>query len=585
MVLKRLLLFQNLILFLVMSMLLLSCHSRKEEQPVLNLADSLMSARPDSALYLLESISLLDMKNRSDSAKYALLLTQARDKNYVKHTTDSLIRLAVDYYDSTDNMYLKAKAHYYLGRIYQDANNEPLAIREYLIAMSMMENTTDYELNCLLQLNLGYIYYQQELYEKADSLYQQAENMAILRCDTVRLAIALSKRGDICMLKSEKSYAKAEEYLVRALSLAKISKGKYIEQIIVNSLSYLYSYMEDPSKVIYYGKRGVDIQSDTTEHGGYYLLLGDAFYKKQQFDSAMVYLKKCLFSKNYYTKSMACMRLADIEELSGNLNHALQWKDRYDVYKDSALQRECLGEVITSEKDTKMRLYTQKQELFLQRYQSYIYIFSTVIVLLGIYFIYRRKKHRRIVCLLEDEKGLLLQNASEQIEEKEAELRHKEYQIEQLRVMIGECEGDRIRVHLLKSELDAQVGAKHILFRSVISGSDIYKRLLKIIEQNKQTLVTKEKIILDENDWNDLATEIDRVSGGFTSCLMEQYVLLNKGDVRFCCLVKIGFSYANISLVMDRSINMMYKRRDSILEKMKVKKHGDLLLDKILEQL
>lgn len=566
-------------------MLFFSCHSRKEEQSVLNLADSLMSARPDSALYLLESISLIDMKNRSDSAKYTLLLTQARDKNYVKHTTDSLIRLAVDYYDSTDDMYLKAKAHYYLARIYQDANNEPLAIREYLIAMSMMENTTDYELINLLQMNLGYVYYRQELYEKADSLYQRAEQLAMVHSDSIRLSLALSKRGDICMLRKDRSYSKAEEYLMRALNLAEVLKNENAERTAIKSLSLMYSYIGNHWKAISFGKRGLAIQKDTTELGSYYLLLGDAFYNEARHDSAVFYLSKCLLSKNYYTKSVACMRLADIEKLKGNLNQALLWKDRYDAYKDSALQRECVVEVIASEKDTELELYTQKHRHFAQRYQYYISFFCVVLVFLGVYFIYRRRKHRRVVRSLEDEKGLLLQNASEQMGEKETELRNKESEIEQLQVMIGECEGDRIRVHLLKCELDAQIGAKHILFRSIISGSDIYKRLAILVEHNKHTFITKEKILFNEEDWVDLITEVDRISGGFTSHLMDQYVLLNEDDVHFCCLVKIGLSFANISLVLDRSINMMYKRRDSILNKMKVKNLSDSTLEKILEKL
>lgn len=583
--LKRLLLSQKLILFLVVSMILLSCHPRSEEPSVLTLADSLMSARPDSALHLLESTSLLDMKTLGDSAKYALLITQARDKNYVKHTTDSLIRLAVDYYDSAGDILLKTKAHYYLGRIYQDMENEPLTIREYLIAMSTVEKTNDYELTCILQGNLGYLYFQQGLYDKADSLYQRAEQLAIMHCDTNRLATALSKRGDICMLRNEKSYTEAEQYLERALSLAKISKNESVEQIIVNSLSILYSYTGDSSKVISYSKRGISIQKDTAEHGSYYLLLGDAFYGKHQYDSAVVYLMKCLYSKRYYTRSMACMRLADIEKSRGNLDQALLWKDRYDAYKDSALHRECLGDIIASEKDTKMHLYARENKRFVQKYQNYIYLFCTVIVLLGIYFIYRRRKHQKIVCSLEDEKELLIQNASEQIEEKEAKLKRKESEIALLQMLIGECEGDRIRAHLLKSELEIQLEARQKLFRSIMLGSEIYKRLVEVINQNKRTIVTTEKIILDESDWVNFIAEVDRISGGFTSRLKNQYELLNEDDVRFCCLVKIGLNYPRIALVLNRTLNMMYKRRDSILAKMKSQNLKKLPLYEILEKL
>lgn len=58
-----------------------------------------MQSRPDSALCILQGISMDKFATQADSACYALLLTQARDKNYVVQTDDSLIRYAVAYYD------------------------------------------------------------------------------------------------------------------------------------------------------------------------------------------------------------------------------------------------------------------------------------------------------------------------------------------------------------------------------------------------------------------------------------------------------------------------------------------------------
>ena len=58
----------------------------------------------DSALVVLENISAKELVFSSSKARYALLLTQARDKNYILHTDDSLIRIAVDYYDGTGDV-------------------------------------------------------------------------------------------------------------------------------------------------------------------------------------------------------------------------------------------------------------------------------------------------------------------------------------------------------------------------------------------------------------------------------------------------------------------------------------------------
>ena len=66
-----------------------ACQQKGSGDLLLSTADSLMSTRPDSALYLLENICLSEIKTPAQNAKYALLLTQAQDKNYIIPTTDS----------------------------------------------------------------------------------------------------------------------------------------------------------------------------------------------------------------------------------------------------------------------------------------------------------------------------------------------------------------------------------------------------------------------------------------------------------------------------------------------------------------
>lgn len=74
---------------ILLSVSLSSCSS-SVKNPLLLCADSLMEVSPDSALSILESISSPQKLSRADRALYALLLTQARHKNYVPLDDDSL---------------------------------------------------------------------------------------------------------------------------------------------------------------------------------------------------------------------------------------------------------------------------------------------------------------------------------------------------------------------------------------------------------------------------------------------------------------------------------------------------------------
>lgn len=131
------------LIILLIAFLPVACNERQSNNRQLILADSLMQSRPDSALCILQDISMEKLTTQADSAYYVLLLTQARDKNYVVQTDDSLIRYAVAYYDKTNDVRMQAKAHYYWGCVYRDMNRQAEAFREFLIAAPLTEKAKE----------------------------------------------------------------------------------------------------------------------------------------------------------------------------------------------------------------------------------------------------------------------------------------------------------------------------------------------------------------------------------------------------------------------------------------------------------
>jgi len=65
----------------------------------LKTAEELMETSPDSALKVLRGIRRIQLINPADKALYALLMSQAYDKNDIKIESDSLISIAANYYD------------------------------------------------------------------------------------------------------------------------------------------------------------------------------------------------------------------------------------------------------------------------------------------------------------------------------------------------------------------------------------------------------------------------------------------------------------------------------------------------------
>lgn len=83
------------------SLLVVSCQSGIDIS--MNRVESLLQQSPDSAWVLMENISRKEIKTKGRMARYALLKSAVLDKNYIDVASDSLSRLAVDYYYGRNN--------------------------------------------------------------------------------------------------------------------------------------------------------------------------------------------------------------------------------------------------------------------------------------------------------------------------------------------------------------------------------------------------------------------------------------------------------------------------------------------------
>ena len=104
---------RTLTLYLLLSLLLLTgCNDPKHVTDALIRAEAWMNEHPDSALNLLKGIEQPELQTREHHARYALLYSQALDKNYIDLTSDSLINIAVDYYKDRDDVRAKFLSYY-----------------------------------------------------------------------------------------------------------------------------------------------------------------------------------------------------------------------------------------------------------------------------------------------------------------------------------------------------------------------------------------------------------------------------------------------------------------------------------------
>ena len=159
---------------ILFSLLLTGCWKHSPVAEKLLQAETVMNEHPDSALNLLKGIAQPELQTKEHRARYALLYSQALDKNYIDVTNDSLIRVAVDYYKTKADVKAKFHAYYYLGRVHTNAKELTQAILAYMEAGQLVDELGDDYSAGLLYKQLGEIYRSYYDFPKSLQANQQA---------------------------------------------------------------------------------------------------------------------------------------------------------------------------------------------------------------------------------------------------------------------------------------------------------------------------------------------------------------------------------------------------------------------------
>lgn len=500
-----------------------SCSRHQDVNALLVHADSVMEAHPDSALYILQNIDCKELNTQEEHAYYALLLTQARDKNYITQTDDSLIQTAVHYYDSIGDVSKQAIAHYHWGGVLRDQNNYSLALSLYTNAIYYAKRSEQSKLLSLIYNNIGNIYYQGNQYNEADSVYQLMQSQANLQKDTLNLIEALSKRGTINIEKGKAYYQQAESLLLQASELTKHVSNNMLKADIASSLSALYSRMLKGKEAIKYAKENFALLSDTALYAKGYLLLGDAYYKARLYDSAYFYFNRALHTKDFFTKANAYMRLADIAKELNNTEESLELERLSSAYKDSVRNQNL--NVTPADLFYASTPPKSKSDVPLSRWILYL---SICILAAGCFLFIKQYKK------------VLLDKKVDSIEPMEIDI-------------------EKVKVQL--------------------QDTDFYKKMQSILNyQNVASTKSADKPELTNDDQKLLIKEINRLIPDYTSRLRKKHPALTDKDIFFCCIHFTGFSIQELGVILSRTPNSIYKRRDSILEKrMKLDKNENFL--------
>lgn len=575
----------------------------KELLPELSRAESLMQHCPDSALMILDSMKTPSLSNEFQYATWCLLITQARDKNFVKHTSDSSINIALDYFEKQDDPVRKATALYYEGRVNYDLGNAEEATSFYLRARDVAKGTTDYNLLHLINTHLGTLYLYRDLCPQTSEAYKAAYDYSVLMGDSSIISYSLSYLGRASVICG--NMEKAVDYYKKSIEVASQSKNEEALSFAFNELAAVYTGKAKLDSSLYYLKKVIDIDE---KNGSFtlaqtYLGMGDTYRLMEQFDSSYYYLAKALNTTNIYTKQDAFKCLYYLCRDFEKCKEAIEYNDQYWLYADSVENIDhCTKIVEIQSKYDQEKLLNINNCLEMEKGKIEKIALCGIVMLIFLIglliYLYQRKLLRkeraiqdakdqlqsRLIQLHENEAIIrlndnLIDSLSSQVEDSfglQEHINDQALKIEQIRKKnaLLQIQNKSLQEDIEKyiSSLQAKGKELAVYKRLAVENTALHDRqeylctqLIKRIEVLSKLKLTPKCI--QESQWPEIFDSVDIVYPNLTDRLHKDFPSLTDSDLQICCLIKLHLSNSLLSVLTGISPSSVTKRKQRLKER------------------
>ena len=515
-----------------MSVSLSSCSSPSVKNQLLLCADSLMETYPDSALSILESITYPQKMPRADRALYALLLTQARHKNYIALEDDSLIKTAVDYYGDKKKSLRAAKAHYYWGAIYSEKGYASFAVEEYLTAIRLMPVRNEFL--AMIYDNLAECYEEDRLYNVAIENYRAAYQILKGKDEQTYPMRGIAR---VFLLQNEKD--SALYYYQQALDCALADQDSSLIGALYHDLAMVYSEKKDYIQADKFVSKAILLQGQDAINTC--LSKAQIMLNLNKLDSASYFFSKNMDELDIYGKAVCYDGMYQIAKRKGEWKTATENMDAYKILYDSMqimTDNEELNRLMDKHQlEEHKRLLSEHTRTLIF---SLITAFSSLMIICVFCFMWNDRKRKKHYIALQHE---LTQKRVDTMLLKEEEL----------------SESNKEHIDKKRSELTEQ---QIQLCISVLKTTDCYDQL-EALER-----ATPKQLLVMRSLRKEIRSDISNAFVDVMMNLKERYPALTGDDVFFCVLSLLCCSKTVAMELMDATSDALKTRKNRIKNKM-----------------
>ena len=393
-----------LLLILLLLITLSSCRRDAAFHDALLRAEALMETDPHAARAVLDSLSdhcslITDHFSQRETALYALLKTQADYKSDIPLTSDSLARIATDYYGTPRRPdYHAAMAWYTLGCVYGDMNDDVNGTEAFLKAKSLFPDTL-IRYYALAEQNLGLHYKHRFMKKEAVQELQYAKQNYIRLADSAAVAFVDLCLAQCCLYK--KDFASAREVLKCVFC------NPYAHDYVIRDAYFELAKVETYASKNY-TKALEDIENSilyTTNKkrlAGTYNQKAVIYQEQGRFDSAWYYYHRSLDCYPVYTTfAFNYRQLVLLAPVLGKTDSIHIYIQQHDVYLDSIY-------IVNNQQSIRQVMNDHRVELEQQRLneQHRRLLFGGIAVfvvlclsLLTLYLLHRNRNNRKTLAI------------------------------------------------------------------------------------------------------------------------------------------------------------------------------------------
>ncbi len=553
----------------------------KEKTPLPELvhAESVMFDHPDSALHILEHMSMPSARwDKENHALWCLLTSQAKVKQLMKISSDSLVRIAYDYYKPTNNARRRAMSALYMGDINYELGNIEEAMQYYLEGKTEVEKTDDYKTGYLIMFSLGKLYLFRNFADYALEACTAAYDYAVKDSNKRYQMTALRYLARSYCLTNE--LTKAIDTYNQCASLALelgLGTDRYYYKI-QTEIALVYSNSGNLEKSLILSKSlPVEYQSS--------LLIGSNYLMLNQYDSAYLYLNRALNTDNVYTKKETYRNLYRLGDIPQYHKYLKTYCDSLLFFTDSVMSLDKGKEIIAyKEKYDHQKLIAEQQRLKLEKADAqrmmFIITICLIVVIAVVAYFYQKRLVRKETTIRKQSEQL--QDFMLQLHEYETRLMQNNRYMEELREQLSSHDNDSDERHEQQEQME-RLGAENSRLQTTIQ--DLQKRIgeyssrlseaRKDVEQlrslSEESLKLKERErrltdyvvdnhrlvaelrtrsrVLSESEWQELTQLCESTWGDFIHRLLAFCPQLTEQELRLCLLIRLRFGNAQLAAI------------------------------------